>query len=153
MKHALFAVAFALAASIPVAPTVEAAPLCEGSKLGFAGLLARCNRAELPRITLSAGKPIAEGPMTMGSGAYYTLYIEADGTQELALVGPEFFRAVWINEIVINDIEIRPMAIDSFEFDAAGVLRLTFIAIKPGRYELRIPGSTGESQRVEMIIQ
>ena len=27
------------------------------------------------------------------------------------------------------------------------------IAIKPGRYELKIPGSTGDSQRVEISIQ
>jgi hypothetical protein len=153
MKNA-FAVsaAFALAAAaMPLAPTAVAAPLCD--ELGFAGLLARCNRVELPRVTLAAGKPLAEAPMALSSGVYYTMYIEADGSQELALVGPEFFRAIWINEVVVNDLEIRPMALDSFEFDDEGEIRFTFIAIKPGRYELKIPGSTGATQRVEISIQ
>lgn len=149
----LTAAAF-LAGSMAITSTpqpAEAAPLCD--KLGFAGLLAKCNREKLPPITLAAGKPLADGPMALKSGVYYTLFIEADGSQELALVGPEFFRAIWINEVVINDLEIRPMALDSFEFDAAGKIRFTFIAIKPGRYELKIPGSTGDSQRVEISIQ
>jgi len=45
------------------------------------------------------------------------------------------------------------MAIDSIEFDKAGVAELSFIAIKPGRHELRIPGSTGGSQSVTFSIQ
>ncbi|MGF1658092.1 MAG: hypothetical protein ACFCUS_01540 [Rubrimonas sp.] len=153
MKIALIG-AVALAGAIaapPLAGPAQAAPLC--TELGFAGLLARCNREKLPEITLSSGKPLAEGPLNLSSGVYYQIDIVADGTQELALVGPEFFRAIWMNEIVINDIEIRPMAIDSMEFDAAGKASLSFIAIKPGRYELRIPGSTGDTQRVEISIQ
>lgn len=151
MIHLLAAAAFAAGLGAAAPAPAAAAPLCD--EFGFAGLMARCNRQALPPLTLSAGQPIAEGPMQLSSGVYYELDIVADGTQELALVGPEFFRAIWINEVVINDIEVRPMAVDSFEFDAEGKLRLTFIAIKPGRYELKIPGSTGETQRVEISIQ
>jgi hypothetical protein len=140
-----------VAAVAALAGPVAAAPLCDD--LGFSGLLANCNKAELPPITLAAGKPLAEGPLMLSSGVYYEIEIVADGSQELALAGPEFFRAIWMDEIVINDIEIRPMAIDSFEFDDEGVIEFSFIAIKPGRYELKIPGSTGATQRVEITIQ
>ena len=126
----------------------------DAPKFGAAGLLSKKNRGKIPDLMLSAGMPLLEGgKIELKSGTYYELEIEADGSQELALVGPEFFRAIWINEVVINDLEIRPMALDSFEFDAAGTIRFTFIAIKPGRYELKIPGSTGDSQRVEIAIQ
>ncbi len=87
------------------------------------------------------------------SGAYYELEIVADGSAELAIEGPSFFRAIWMNEIVINDIEIRPMAIDSLEFDAAGTATLSFIAIQPGSHTIRIPGSTGDTQQVTFSIQ
>jgi hypothetical protein len=96
---------------------------------------------------------LGEGPITLQSGAYYKMEITADGSAELALTGPEFFRAIWMDEIVINEIEIRPMAIDSFEFDDAGTAEFSFIAIKPGRYHMLIPGTTGDSQRLEFIIQ
>jgi hypothetical protein len=130
-----------------------AAPLCDGKEMGFAGLLAKCNKGESHEITMAVGKPLAEGPIALQSGAYYEFEIVADGSGELALVGPEFFRAIWIDEVVINDLEVRPLGLDSFEFDDAGTIELGFIAIKPGRYELKIPGSTGDTQRVEISIQ
>ncbi len=123
----------------------DAAPL--------AGLLASGNRETLPDLTLASGVPLAQGPMRLKSGTYYVLTITADGSAELALTGPEFFRAVWINEIVINDIEIRPLGLDSFEFDDAGALEISFVAIKPGTYNLHIPGTTGETQRVDITIE
>lgn len=152
MKYLSIAALVAALAVPAVTPApAGAAPLCD--KFGFAGLLANCNRAELPPITLAAGKPLAEAPLELQSGAYYEIEIIADGSQELAIEGAGFFRAIWIDEIVINDIEIRPMAIDSLEFDDEGVAEISFIAIKPGRYDLHIPGSTGATQRVEISIQ
>lgn len=129
---------------------LAAAPLCDD--LGFAGLLAKCNRGETIKLTLASGQPVGED-VTLESGAYYKLEITADGSAELALEGASFFRAIWMNEIVINSIEIRPMAIDSIEFDKAGTVELSFIAIKPGRHTLRIPGSTGDAQSVTLSIQ
>jgi hypothetical protein len=128
-----------------------AAPLCDN--LAFSGLLAKCNRGDTIEVTLSSGKPLGEGPVILESGAYYEMEITADGTAEIGLTGPDFFRAIWMDEIVINDIEVRPMAIDSFEFDDAGTAEFSFIAIKPGRYHILVPGTTGESQRLEIRIQ
>lgn len=141
--------ALGLTLSLGTAPA-QAAPLCDN--LGFAGLLASCNRGEPIEITLASGQPLGED-VALQSGAYYKMMITADGSAELAVSGPEFFRAIWMNEIVINAIEIRPMAIDSIEFDKAGTAELSFIAIKPGTHILRIPGSTGETQQVRISIQ
>ncbi|PWR04273.1 hypothetical protein DKT77_01915 [Meridianimarinicoccus roseus] len=146
MKSPFLAVALTCGLAVPAI----AAPLCDD--LGFAGLLAACNRGDPIEVTLASGKPLGED-VTLQSGAYYKMNITADGSAELALVGPEFFRAIWMNEIVINKIEIRPMAIDSLEFDDAGTAELSFIAIKPGTHVLRIPGSTGETQQIKISIQ
>jgi len=147
MKSTLAALGMAMFAG-----PAMAAPLCDD--LGFAGLLAACNRGEPIELTLASGQPLSrEGSYTLQSGAYYKLSITADGSAELAVSGPDFFRAIWMNEIVINKIEVRPMAIDSLEFDAAGTAELSFIAIKPGSHVLRIPGSSGESQKVTFNIQ
>lgn len=120
---------------------------------GFAGILSNTNSEEMPEITLSVGKPLAEGPITLKSGMMYELEIEADGTGELGLEGPGFFRAIWVNEVVINGLEIRPYGLESVEFDEAGEMEIEFLAIKPGQYYLKIPGSSGESQRVDIVIQ
>ena len=100
----------ALLASILAFPAT-AEPLC--NDLGFAGLLANCNRGEEIELTLGSGKPLGED-VVLESGAYYEMIITSDGSAELALTGPDFFRAIWMDEIVINDIEVRPMAVDSF---------------------------------------
>ncbi len=145
MKNLIFAV---LTACLSTPAT--AAPLCDD--MGFAGLLAKCNRGETIHLTLASGQPLGED-VVLQSGAYYKLEIAADGSAELAIEGPSFFRAIWMNEIVINKIEIRPMAIDSIEFDKAGTVELSFIAIKPGNHTIRIPGSTGALQSVTVSIQ
>ena len=115
--------------------------------------MASDNRTTLAPLTLSSGQPVAGDEYTLKSGGYYTIHINADGTAELALSGGDFFRAIWINEVVINDIEIRPMGVHSIEFDDEGSARISFIAIVPGRYTLSIPGSTGETQQAVFNIQ
>lgn len=119
----------------------------------FAGILSNSNKEDMPELTLSAGAPIAEAPITLKSGTVYELEISSDGSGELALEGSGFFRAIWVNEVVINDLEIRPYGIDSLEFDDEGTIEIEFLAIKPGKYFLRQPGTTSDSQRVEITIQ
>ncbi|MEL6793127.1 MAG: hypothetical protein AAFU55_10705 [Pseudomonadota bacterium] len=125
----------------------------DGPQFGLAGILSAKNKEDLPPITLSAGEPLAAAPLSLKSGTYYEIEIEADGSQELALVGSEFFRAIWIDEIVIEGLEIRPLGLDSVEFDEAGVMEIGFLAIKPGKYHLKVPGSTGDTQRLEIEIK
>ena len=125
----------------------------DAPSLGKAGLMSKSNKEDLPKITLSAGMPLLEsGELRLKSGRYYEIVIECDGSAELAIEGPGFFRAIWIDEIIINDIEIRAMAVDSMEFDDEGEVEMGFVAVKPGTYELRVPGG-GESQRVKIIIE
>ena len=96
---------------------------------------------------------MASAEYKLKSGGYYRIDINADGSQELALSGGDFFRAVWVDEIIINDIEIRPMGLHSLEFDDAGTASISFVAIVPGRYTLSIPGSSGETQQAVFNIQ
>ena len=118
--------------------------LVTGSALAQSGLLTR--PIDLPSITLSSGAPLAEAPYELVTGKQYSLTIKSDGSAELAVQGPDFFRNIWINEIIINDIEIRPLGVDSLEFDAAGEAEITFVTIRPGTFTLRIPGTTSEAQ-------
>ena len=124
----------------------------DDDKFGKAGLLSKKNRGEIPEITLSAGMPLLEkgNEIELKSGTYYELEITADGSQELSLFGSDFFRAIWIDEIVIEGIEVRPMGINSMEFDEAGTAEISFLAIKPGTYKLGVPGSELQSIKIEI---
>ena len=146
-KTFLAALAAALIAGGP------AAQADDDNGFGQAGILSKKNRGEIPEMTLSAGMPLlAEGnEIELKSGMYYELEITADGSQELALAGAGFFRAIWVDEVVIEGIEIRPLGISSFEFDEAGTMEVSFLAIKPGRYRFGVPGS--DLQTVTIIIE
>ncbi|MFO1039779.1 MAG: hypothetical protein U1E45_23295 [Geminicoccaceae bacterium] len=112
---------------------------------GQSGLLT--GRTDLDPLTLASGKPLAKGPYELTAGKYYRIAIEADGSAELGVSGAEFFRNVWVNEVVINKIEVRPLGVDSIEFDDEGKATISFVPIRPGTFILRIPGTSGETQQ------
>ncbi len=120
--------------------------LAGGEAWAQAGLLTG-GATELEPITLSSGQPLASAPYELEAGKFYELPIQADGTAEIALEGPSFFRNVWVNEVVINDIEVRPLGVESLEFDDEGTATISFVTIRPGQFILRIPGTTGETQQ------
>ena len=142
--------ALALTALTPALVLAEGAPREE---CGRAGILSSANKADLPPITLSSGMPLGDAPWVLTSGTYYEFEIEGDGSAELALEGSEFFRAIWIDEIVVNDLEIRPLGLNSIEFDDAGTMEIGFVAINPGQCFLLIPGSTGETQQLAFPLE
>ncbi len=123
---------------------VTAALASGAAAQNFAGLLS--GRVDLAPITLASGKPLAEAPYQLQAGKYYRIRIVADGSAELGISGADFFRNVWINEIVINDIEVRPLGVDSIEFDDEGEVAISFVTIRPGVFTLRVPNTTGDTQ-------
>ena len=143
-KKLLFAIVIMMVLSVKL--------YANSSQFGAAGVLSKKNSEDLPEATLSAGMPLLDQPtLTLQSGKYYEWEITADGSQELALAGAEFLRAIWIDEIVIEGIEIRPLGVNSLEFDEAGTVEISFLAIKPGTYRFGVPGR--ESQQLEITIQ
>ncbi len=143
----------ALAAALLAASAAVATSQPRTLEIGFAGLMERSNRTDLPPINLTAGAMNTEGDYELLSGGYYRIEIISDGTQEIAIEGPGLFRNIWINEIVISELEIRPLGLDSIEFDDAGTVEMSFIAITPGQYDIRIRGTTGETQRANFTIR
>ena len=116
-----------------------------GTAHAQAGLLS--GRTDLEPITLASGKPLASAPYELTAGKYYRIAIQADGSAELAVAGPEFFRNMWVNEVVINDIEVRPLGVDSIEFDDEGEATISFVPIRPGSFVLRVPGTSSDAQQ------
>ena len=83
------------------------------------------------------------------AGKAYRLRIVAKGRQEYKFFAPEFFRYIWLNQIVIEHLEIHGGGPpDHLEFDDPGEIAVEFVAIKPGEYKwyaqgLESKGMTG----------
>lgn len=118
---------------------MAAAVICAASPaVAQSGLVGKATK--LPPITLSSGAPLAAAALELEAGKYYEILVQADGSAEMTISGAAFFRNLWIDEIVINDIEIRPLGLDSIEFDDEGEAEISFIPIKPGIFEITAPG-------------
>lgn len=117
-----------------------------------AGLLAYKNKTNLPEVMLSVGEPLG-GPWALKSGQYYEVELTSDGSGEIGLDLSGFSRAIWIDEVVIEGLEIRPFGLDSIEFDQAGTMEIGFVAVKPGSYSIQIPGATGPAQILAITVE
>ena len=55
-------------------------------------------------------------------------------------MAPELLRNSWINQVVVNDLEVTPYGLYSVEFDDAGTINISFVPIRPGEYEFWADG-------------
>ena len=74
------------------------------------------------------------------TGKYYRWRIVHDGGEEHRLLAPELFRNSWIDQVVIENLEVKPMALYSVEFDDAGTIDIWFVPIRPGDFEFWMDG-------------
>lgn len=132
---------------------VAVAAFCAAATLPAMAANLLTKATDLPALELSAGKAFPTEPMELEAGKYYRWPIRSDGTTEAAVAAPEFFRFIWINEVVINDIEVRPLGLHSIEFDDEGEAVLSFVPIRPGTFEYFMPNAPGDAYRGTIIVK
>ncbi len=95
---------------------------------------------DLPDLMLNGDLTMSETEYAIETGKFYRLRISSDGEEEFAWMAPELFRNVWVDQIVVNDLEVKSYGTYSLEFDDAGTFILTFVPIRPGRFEFWVDG-------------
>lgn len=119
-------------------------------------LLAEGNLAskpvDLPDLMLKGDLSMSETEYALETGVYYRINISSDGHEEFAWMAPELFRNSWVNQIVVNDLEVKAYGIYSLEFDAEGSFEMTFVPIRPGRYEFWVDGYEGRGMLGAFVV-
>jgi len=87
------------------------------------------------------------------TGKYYRIDITSDGNEEIAVVAPELWRNSWINQIVVNDLEVKSYGLYSVEFDDAGTFNISFVPIRPGEYDIYVPGYENRGLKGKFIVK
>lgn len=112
--------------------------------MGQADVSAKGNLASrpqtLPRLVFDGNLNFSVKEYKLETGVFYRWEIESKGGEEFALHAPELWRNSWIEQIVINKIEVKVQTPYSFEFDEPGVVTVTFYPIRPGRYPFFLKG-------------
>tara|TARA_B110000467_G_scaffold156214_1_gene169442 strand:- start:510 stop:908 length:399 start_codon:yes stop_codon:yes gene_type:complete len=97
----------------------------------------RAERLEEIKIDGAEGFSVSE--INLETGTFYRLRITSDGKDEYFFSAPNFFNSIWFDQIVINDLEIKPTGIYGLEFDDKGSIDLFFVPIKMGKFKFSIP--------------
>ena len=97
----------------------------------------RAERLEEIKIDGAEGFSVSE--INLETGTFYRLRITSDGKDEYFFSAPNFFNSIWFDQIVINDLEIKPTGIYGLEFDDKGSIDLFFVPIKTGKFKFSIP--------------
>jgi hypothetical protein len=87
------------------------------------------------------------------TGKYYRIDITSDGSEEISVVAPELWRNSWINQIVVNDLEVKAYGLYSVEFDDAGTFNISFVPIRPGEYDIYVPGYQNRGLTGKFIVK
>ena len=85
-------------------------------------------------LTLSVAK------FELETGKYYRWRIVHDGGEEFQILAPDLFRNSWVGQVVIEDLEVKPLGLHSIEFDDAGTIDIWFVPIRPGNMKFWIAG-------------
>lgn len=119
-------------------------------------LLAEGNLAskpvDLPDLMLAGDLTMSQTEYQLETGKYYRINISSDGQEEFAWMAPELFRNSWVNQIVVNDLEVKAYGVYSLEFDAEGTFEMTFVPIRPGRYEFWVDGYEGRGMLGAFVV-
>ncbi len=136
-------------AAIAAAITVFAATgaLAEGN------LASRATR--LDPLVLGADLSFSVKEFRLETGKYYRWRIESTGGEEFLVQSPGLFRNSWVNQIVINDIEVKPVGggIYGIEFDDEGVADVWFVPIRPGEYEYYALGYQSRGMTGKLVVR
>ena len=88
------------------------------------------------------------------TGKYYKWEITSDGVEEVMIRAPELFRNSWINQVIINDLEVHTSgAIYGIEFDDEGTVVMFFVPIRPGNYDFFVDGFEDRGLRGTFIVR
>lgn len=119
--------------------------------LAAGDLTKRAERLEPLKLDASEGFSITS--YEIETGRYYRWRIESDGREEYKLVAPGLFRSSWIDQVVIEDLEVKPMGLHAVEFDDAGVIDVWFIPVRTGTFEFYVEGLETQGFRGEFVVR
>jgi hypothetical protein len=135
----------AMAAAAALVATMAAPALAEGN------LASRATELELDINTVDLS--FSQTEFQIETGKYYILHVSSDGEEEVAVMAPELWRNSWINQVVINDLETTPYGLYSIEFDDEGTFSIGFVPIRPGEYDIYVPGYENRGLKGKFVVK
>ncbi len=137
-----------------------AAPLVTMSVVVFLGLAApavaagnlAANATNLELKIDAVNLQLSQNEFDLETGKYYHIDITVDEPDDTAFMAPELWRNVWIDQIAVDDLEVRTQEPYSLEWGSAGTFSVSFVPIRPGVYEFWIAGYEGRGLKGKFVV-
>jgi hypothetical protein len=113
------------------------------------------SRAErLPELLINAVEGFSVTTYEIETGQFYRWRIVSDGRDEYKLLAPELMRNSWVEQVSIEDKEVKPMGgLYAVEFDDEGTIDIYFVPIRPGTYEFHVAGMKAEGMLGTFVVK
>ena len=95
----------------------------------------------------------SQNEFDLETGKFYRMDISVDDADDTAFMAPELWRNVWINQIVVNDLELKTQVPYSLEWDAAGTFNVSFVPIRPGEYDFWVAGYEDKGLKGKFVVK
>lgn len=135
----------AVASAFGLAAMVSAPAVAEGN------LASRATELELNINTVDLA--FSQAQFDIETGKYYILHVTSDGAEEIQVIAPELWRNSWINQVVVNDLETTPYGLYGIEFDDEGTFSIGFVPIRPGEYDIYVPGYENRGLKGKFVVK
>ncbi len=117
-------------------------------------LIARCEKLETQHLGIDdAGFAVSNQKYKIETGKCYKLEIASTGKHEYILRAPEFFSSIYIRKLDIANTEIGINSLRSIDFDDEVSVKLYFLVVKPGTYEIRDKYLADKGTRFEIEVE
>ena len=115
-------------------------------------------RTDLPELVLGDHEgndyALSQKDIELESGKSYRLSITAKGAKEYKFFAPEFFRNTWVNQIVVNNLEIHMQGPPHhLEFDDQGTIDIEFVVMRPGEFSWFVQGLESRGMTGRFIVK
>jgi hypothetical protein len=115
-------------------------------------------RRTLPELVLGTEGDtpcaVSEKEIEMEAGRFYRLAITAKDSLEYKFFATEFFRNIWIDEIIIEHPEVHMTgAPHHLEFDEPGTINIHFVPVHAGEYTWSVQGFEDKGMTGKFIVK
>jgi hypothetical protein len=111
---------------------------------------------DLPELILGSAQDsftVNQKDFELVAGQGYRWKITSAAGLEYKFV-TDLFRNVWMNQIVINDLEVHMNGAPAWlEFDAQGTMQVQFTTVRPGSYTWSVPDLADKGMKGTIIIK
>jgi hypothetical protein len=125
-----------------------------GPALARGDLATRAQRLE--PLVMGSGEDdfaFSQREYRLETGRYYRWRIASAGRREYNLVAPEFWRNVWIRQVVVGKTEIKTSVLEELDFDDVGEVEVFFVPVRTGTFAFRVRGLEERGMTGNLIVE